>query len=48
MINYDLRQIKAIIFDVDGVLSSETITLSAEESRCARSTSRTAMPSSWP
>ena len=30
MINYDLRQIKAIIFDVDGVLSSETITLSAE------------------
>ena len=30
MINYDLQQIKAIIFDVDGVLSAETITLSAE------------------
>ena len=27
MINYDLSLIKAIIFDVDGVLSSETITL---------------------
>lgn len=30
MINYDLKKIKAIIFDVDGVLSCETITLSAE------------------
>ena len=30
MINYDLTRIKAIIFDIDGVLSSETITLSAE------------------
>ena len=29
MINYDLTKIKAIIFDIDGVLSSETITLSA-------------------
>jgi len=29
MINYDLQQIKAIIFDVDGVLSAETITLSS-------------------
>ena len=28
MINYDLSKIKAIIFDVDGVLSSETINLS--------------------
>ncbi len=27
MINYDLSLIKAIIFDVDGVLSTETITL---------------------
>ena len=27
MINYDLKKIKMIIFDVDGVLSSETITL---------------------
>lgn len=27
MINYDLRKIKAVIFDVDGVLSSETIPL---------------------
>lgn len=30
MINYDLQKIKAIVFDVDGVLSAETITLSAE------------------
>jgi 3-deoxy-D-manno-octulosonate 8-phosphate phosphatase (KDO 8-P phosphatase) len=30
MINYDLTKIRAIIFDVDGVLSAETITLSAE------------------
>lgn len=27
MINYDLKKIKAIAFDVDGVLSSDTITL---------------------
>jgi len=30
MINYDLTRIRAIIFDVDGVLSAETITLSSE------------------
>ena len=30
MINYDLKKIKAIIFDIDGVLSAETITLSSE------------------
>ena len=30
MINYDLTKIKAVIFDIDGVLSSETITLSSE------------------
>ena len=30
MINYDLRKIKAIIFDVDGVLSTETITLATD------------------
>jgi len=30
MINYDLKKIRAIIFDVDGVLSAETITLSAD------------------
>ena len=30
MINYDLRKIKAIIFDVDGVLSCETITMSSD------------------
>ena len=27
MINYDLKKIKALVFDVDGVLSSETIVL---------------------
>lgn len=30
MINYDLTLIRAIIFDVDGVLSAETIMLSAD------------------
>jgi len=30
MINYDLTKIRAIVFDVDGVLSAETITLSAD------------------
>lgn len=30
MINYDLRKIRAVIFDVDGVLSAETITLHPE------------------
>jgi 3-deoxy-D-manno-octulosonate 8-phosphate phosphatase (KDO 8-P phosphatase) len=30
MINYDLRKIKAIIFDVDGVLSSETVVLDSD------------------
>ena len=27
MINYDLQKIKAIVFDVDGVLSTDTIPL---------------------
>ena len=26
MINYDLKKIRAIVFDLDGVLSAETIT----------------------
>lgn len=30
MINYDLTKIRAIIFDVDGVLSAETITLGSD------------------
>lgn len=30
MINYDLQKIRAIIFDVDGVLSAETITLDSD------------------
>lgn len=30
MINYDLNKIKAVIFDVDGVLSRQTITLSSD------------------
>jgi 3-deoxy-D-manno-octulosonate 8-phosphate phosphatase (KDO 8-P phosphatase) len=30
MINYELQKIKAIIFDIDGVLSAETITLSSQ------------------
>ena len=30
MINYDLSKIKAIIFDVDGVLSRQTVAMDAE------------------
>ena len=30
MINYDLKKIKAVIFDVDGVLSAETINMDEE------------------
>lgn len=30
MINYDLTKIKVVVFDVDGVLSAETITLAAD------------------
>lgn len=30
MINYDLKKIRAVIFDIDGVLSAETITLGAD------------------
>ena len=30
MINYDLKKIRAIIFDIDGVLSAETITLAPD------------------
>ena len=30
MINYDLTQIRAIIFDIAGVLSAETVTLNAD------------------
>jgi 3-deoxy-D-manno-octulosonate 8-phosphate phosphatase (KDO 8-P phosphatase) len=30
MINYDLNKIRAIIFDIDGVLSAETINLDAD------------------
>lgn len=30
MINYDLQKIRAIIFDIDGVLSAETVTLHAD------------------
>lgn len=30
MINYDLKKIKALVFDVDGVLSAETILLNSD------------------
>jgi len=30
MINYDLKKIKAIVFDIDGVLSAETITMDSQ------------------
>lgn len=30
MINYDLKKIRALIFDIDGVLSSETVTMSID------------------
>ena len=30
MINYDLKKIKAIVFDVDGVLSASTVPMDNE------------------
>lgn len=30
MINYDLKKIRAIVFDIDGVLSSETVSMNSE------------------
>ena len=30
MINYDLKRIKALVFDIDGVLSAETIQVGAD------------------
>ena len=30
MINYDLKKIRAIVFDLDGVLSAEAITLATD------------------
>lgn len=30
MINYDLKRIKALVFDIDGVLSAETIKVGAD------------------
>ena len=30
MINYDLQKIRAIVLDVDGVLSAQTITLASD------------------
>lgn len=47
MINYDLTKIKTVIFDVDGVLSRQTITLSAAGEPCVQSTYRMVIPSSW-
>ncbi|MBO6187326.1 MAG: HAD hydrolase family protein [Prevotella sp.] len=34
MINYDLQKIRAIVFDLDGVLSAETITLGTDGVPC--------------
>ncbi len=34
MINYDLTRIRALVFDVDGVLSAETITLGSDGTPC--------------
>ena len=34
MINYDLTKIRAMAFDVDGVLSAETVPMDAEGSLC--------------
>ena len=34
MINYELKKIRAIVFDIDGVLSAETIPMDAEGTPC--------------
>ena len=47
MINYDLSQIKAIIFDVDGVLSAQTV-LMDNNGEPLRSVNIRDMPYNWP
>ena len=47
MINYDLKKIKALVFDVDGVLSAETIYLHPNGEPCVRLISRMGMHYSW-
>ena len=46
MINYDLQKIRAIIFDLDGVLSKSTISLGVDGTPLR--ISRMAMPFSLP
>lgn len=48
MINYDLTKIKALFFDVDGVLSGETVGLHPNGDPMRTVNIRTAMHSSWP
>ena len=48
MINYDLSKIRALVFDVDGVLSAETIVLSASGEPLRTVNIRTATPYSSP
>ena len=43
-INYDLTKIKSFIFDVDGVLSCQTVPLSKMVNHCERPTYGTVMP----
>lgn len=45
MINYDLKKIRAIVFDVDGVLSAETIPLPLPSIRWIVTTDSPCVPS---
>ena len=47
MINYDFTKIKTVIFDVDGVLSRQTITLSAAGEPLRTVNIQVVIPSSW-
>ena len=47
MINYDLTKIKALVFDVDGVLSGETIYLHPNGEPMRSVILKMAMPCNW-
>ena len=47
-INYDLRKIKAFVFDVDGVLSCDVIPLHPNGDPMRTVNIRMAMPCNWP
>lgn len=47
-INYDLKKIKALVFDVDGVLSANVIPMSSEGEPLRTVNIKDVIPCIWP